>query len=370
MKRLLFPLIILIVLTSPLLSQEEQSKNENNLSTSAFRDISITGQWFLSYQTGRKSDITDNEFLLKRGYITFLKKFNKNFLARVTQDVSVDREGDGEGDIEIRLKYGYLRYVFDKFSVFTKLSIDFGLVHRPWIDFEQGINPYRVQGSMFLERYGILSSADYGISFSGLLGDEMDEEFKSKISKNAPGKYGSFSIGLYNGGGYHAIEKNENKLVDGRITVRPFHEFLPGLQLSFLGAIGKGNIEASPEFNQTAGFLSLESKNIIFTGTYYQGKGFEDGGKLNPNGSSVKNSGFSLFTNFTLPGTKLSVFGRYDFFKSEFTTIDVLTKRIITGLSYSFLEGSKVLIDYDSVNRSNSSKPDDYFLELAVEVRY
>lgn len=370
MKQLLFTFIILIIITGPILSQDEQSKNENNLSTSAFRDIAITGQWFLSYQTGRKSGITDNEFLLKRGYITFQKKFNKNFLARVTQDVSVDREGDGEGDIEIRLKYGYLRYIFDRFGVFNKLSLDFGLVHRPWIDFEQGINLYRVQGTMFMERYGILSSADYGISLSGLLGDEMSDEFKERISKNAPGKYGSFSIGLYNGGGYHAIEKNENKLIDGRITLRPFYGFLPGLQVSLIGAIGKGNIESSPEFNQTAGFLSFESKNYIFTGTYYLGKGFENGSKLNSDGSAVKNSGFSLFANLAIQGTKLSIFGRYDFFKSAFYSADVTNKRIITGLSYSFLEGSKVVIDFDKVSRSNSSKPDDYFLELAVEVRY
>jgi hypothetical protein len=48
---------------------------------------------------------------------------------------------------------------------------------------------------MFLERNGILNSADYGICFLGLLGGEMDEDYKKNVNKNHAGKYGSFAIG-------------------------------------------------------------------------------------------------------------------------------------------------------------------------------
>lgn len=335
-----------------------------------FNGISFSGQWFLSYQSGRKSNVTDNEFLLKRGYITFQKKFDDHFAARITQDVSVDREGDGEGDIEIRLKYGYLRYQFGSNDILHKPQIEFGLVSRPWIDFEQGINPYRVQGTMFLERYGILSSADYGITFLSLLGGEIDEEYQKKVNKNFPGRYGSVALGIYNGGGYHAIEKNENKLIEGRLSLRPLPDIFPGLQLSYVGAYGKGNSGISPEFKVNTAFLSFETELFILTGTYYEGKGFENGEKLSPGNFPYSNNGYSIFTDINIPQTPFSLLGRYDYFNTDASPEKINYKRMIVGISYAFLEGSKIIFDYDRVKRSNFTGNDDYIVEAAVEFRY
>ncbi len=335
-----------------------------------FNGISFSGQWFLSYQSGRKSNVTDNEFLLKRGYITFQKKFDDHFTARITQDVSVDREGDGEGDIEIRLKYGYLRYQFGSNNILYKPQIEFGLVSRPWIDFEQAINPYRVQGTMFLERYGVLSSADYGITFLSLLGGEIDEEYQKKVNKNFPGRYGSIAFGIYNGGGYHAIEKNENKLIEGRLSLRPLPEIFPGLQLSYVGAYGKGNTGISPEFNVNTLFLSLETELIVLTGTYFRGKGFENGEKLSPENLPYNNNSYSVFADFNIPDTPVSLLGRYDYFNTDAEPEKINSKRIIVGASYVFLEGCKIIFDYDRVKRSNFTGNDDYIVEVAVEFRY
>lgn len=371
-KGLLLVLTLIVFFTININTNYAQEETNSLTETiqKLMNGISISGQWFLGYQTGRKGGVTDNEFLLKRGYITFRKTFNENLSARFTQDVSVDRDGDGEGDIEIRLKYGFLKYEFESASFLTNPQIDFGLVSRPWIDFEQTINPYRVQGSMFLERYGILSSADYGITFQSLIGGELDDEYKKKVNKNFAGKYGSFSFGIYNGGGYHAIEKNENKLLEGRLTIRPLPELLTGFQLTYIGAIGKGNIESSPNHNLHSVFTSYETQLLSATANIYKGRGFEDGRNVDKDGIAPLNSGYSLFGNFNIPYIPFSLFARYDYFNSEISSKETTSERTILGVAYNFLQGSKIIIDYDYVKKSNSIKPYDYIFEAAIEIRY
>ena len=34
---------------------------------------------------------------------------------------------------------------------------EFGLVHRPWLDFEQKVDQYRAQGKMYIEKSGIFN---------------------------------------------------------------------------------------------------------------------------------------------------------------------------------------------------------------------
>lgn len=371
-KGLLLVLTLIVFFTININTNYAQEETNSLTETiqKLMNGISISGQWFLGYQTGRKGGVTDNEFLLKRGYITFRKTFNENLSARFTQDVSVDRDGDGEGDIEIRLKYGFLKYEFESASFLTNPQIDFGLVSRPWIDFEQTINPYRVQGSMFLERYGILSSADYGITFQSLIGGELDDDYKKKVNKNFAGKYGSFSFGIYNGGGYHAIEKNENKLLEGRLTIRPLPELLTGFQLTYIGAIGKGNIESSPNHNLHSVFTSYETQLLSATANIYKGRGFEDGRNVDKDGIAPLNSGYSLFGNFNIPYIPFSLFARYDYFNSEISSKETTSERTILGVAYNFLQGSKIIIDYDYVKKSNSIKPYDYIFEAAIEIRY
>lgn len=363
-------LLFIFTLTTGKMYGQEETNSISETIQKLMNGISISGQWFLGYQSGRKGGVTDNEFLLKRGYITFKKTFNKNLSARFTQDVSVDREGDGEGDIEIRLKYGFLKYEFENIGLLTSPQVDFGLVSRPWIDFEQSINPYRVQGSMFLERYGILSSADYGITFQSLIGGELDDEYKKRVSKNFPGKYGSISFGVYNGGGYHAIEKNENKLLEGRLSLRPLPELLTGFQLTYIGAIGKGNVESSPNHNLHSVFTSYETQLFTTTASVYKGRGFEDGRNIDKDGIAPINSGYSLFGNFNIPSLPFSLFARYDYFNSEISSQETISKRTIIGAAYNFLSGSKIIIDYDYIKKSNSFKPYDYILEAAIEIRY
>lgn len=332
--------------------------------------FAIKGQWFLAYEVGKHHGDDFNQFLLKRGYITIERAFNSTISGRITPDISVDREGDGMGDIELRLKYCYLKYKLPAIAFFTRSFIEFGLVHRPWLDFEQHINCYRVQGHMFLERNHILNSADYGATLVSLLGAEMDDDYKQNVSNAYPGKYGSIAIGIYNGGGYHAIEKNTDKTVEWRFTIRPMVQYFPGLQFSYAGAKGKGNIEQSPDWNFHSAFVSWEHQNFVFTGMYFSGNGNSFGSAVNNVGNSLAQHGYSLFGELKFFSQKLSIIGRYDYFNSEVKPKDIFMERYIAGVAYHFLKGCKILLDYDILETNHLDRKGESIFEFAVEVRY
>ena len=364
--------VLLLFLLSPLSAQDknkaDQTKSETILS-SVLNGLSFEGQWFLSYQNGEKKNKAFNAFNLKRGYVTLKKKFSDHVSARVTQDVSVDRDGDGMGDIEIRLKYGYLRYTFNDLGFFTKPFIEVGVVHRPWLDFEQSINRYRVQDKMFLESSGILSSADYGVTFVSLLGGKIDKEYQISVNKKYPGKYGSISFGIYNGGGYHAIEENQNKFFEGRLSLRPLPEIIPGLQLSYLAGIGKGNTADIPDYKFHTGFLSLENKYYVLTGTYYNGTGNEEGSDIDEFGKATDSEGYSFFGE--LKYGDYALFSRYDYFEQDKNLSNPYdSKRFIVGAGFLIVKGVRLIVDYSYVNYSLPEKPTDFIFEAAIEFKY
>ncbi|MCU0643549.1 MAG: hypothetical protein MUC94_04755 [bacterium] len=360
---LIFTCLIGVSFPITLLSQIRLDKSGDDI-------LTINGQWFLSYQAGEVKGKKFNQFFLNRGYITVQKTFSSKVSGRITPDISVDKEGDGEGDVELRLKYCYMKYELPTQFIFTKPFIEFGLVHRPWLDFEEHINEYRVQGTMFLERNKIFNSGDYGVTFVSYLGGEMDDEYKNTVSKSYPGKYGSVALGIYNGGGYHAIEKNTNKTFEWRLSFRPLIYVIPGLQVTYLGASGAGNSLDTPDWNLHSGFLSWEHHRFVLTGMYFMGTGNSSGTAINAAGNSLSQNGYSLFGELKFLNSKISWISRYDYFQVEVKPKNTIHKRYITGIAYNFIKGCKMLLDYDALTANNSSKNLESIFEFAIEVRY
>ncbi|MBL1214292.1 MAG: hypothetical protein HND52_13115 [Ignavibacteriae bacterium] len=375
MKKVLL-LFLIFIINGALFSKdkdksEDQSDDKIVQTLSSFlRDVEISGNWFLAFQSTRINEVKRNEFLLKRGYLTLKKNLNDDISIRYTHDITVDKEGDGIGDIKLRFKYIYIKYSLPSLGFFTKPYVEFGIVHRPWINFEQSINNYRVQGSMFLARIGVLSSADFGFTVVSLLGGKIDKDYQKNVSKAYPGKYGSISFGVYNGGGYHALENNNNKIIDGRLTIRPIPELIPGLQFSATGLYGKGNTKAAPDFSFGAGVVTYESEQLVFVGQYYSGKGNQRGSAADFFGNSYSQKGFSAFAEVKIPKTPFSIFGRYDKFEREMEPMNFKTDRLISGITYYFINGSKILVNVDSFDESNSSFKNDLVFEFAVEVKF
>jgi hypothetical protein len=337
----------------------------------ALSGITLDMQWFLSYMSEEENGISQNEFKLKRGYVNIKKKINESFSGRITTDLTTDKEGDGEGDVEIRLKYMYLKYKMSGFGFFNKAFFEFGLVHRPWIDFEQQINSYRIEGQMYLERNKVVSSGDNGIFFSCLLGDELGEEYRRTVNKRSAGKYGSLAVGIYNGGGYHALEKNNNKTIEYRLSLRPVHQLIPGLQMTFHGAIGKGNTVESPNWTYNSAFLSYESARLILTSQYFTGDGNYKGSALDNTVDlqALPQAGYSFFAEVKFWNSRISSFARYDSFTKDYSDNSETLERKIFGVAYNFLKNSKIVLDYNISGLTGESSDSKTF-EIALELKY
>lgn len=336
---------------------------------SALNDLGFSGQFFFSYERTFENVDVNNEFQLKRGYITFRREISDRVKIRFTQDVTVDQEGDGEGDIELRLKYALINIAMNDSRLIKNSSIEFGVVSRPWIDFEQDINDFRSQRSMFLDYNNILSSADYGITYAGQLGEDLPESAQSGI-RSAPGRYGSFSIGVYNGGGYAALEKNNNKLIEGRLSLRPLAEQLPGFQTSIIGSIGKGNIPESPDFNMGALALSYETQKWIGVLQGFTGTGDVEGIFIDQNFDPIDLDGWSVFSEFKPFEFPVSLTLRYDELNNRDQS-EWHTRKFVAGLAYVFSNRSKIILDYDHswFNDTNGSRSVDT-LEIITEIRF
>ena len=366
-----FPKKVLILFTVSLVFAQEPADAQNTPSTESDPvDVKISGQWFLSYLYGRVNGTRVNQFTVNRGYITINARFNSSLSGRITPDVSVDKEGDGAGDLELRLKYAYLKWQMPDLSFLVKPYIEFGLVHRPWLNFEENINNYRMQGTMYLARNGVINSADFGVTFVALLGGEMNDHYKKNVNRSYPGRYGSFAIGIYNGGGYHALEQNVNKPLEGRLSIRPFPESLPGFQVSYNGVYGKGNTKEKPEWFINMGYLSWEQEQFSVNVTYYTGQGNYKGTAVDSLGTSLDQYGYSLFGTYNIPCFPLSLIVRYDYFTQKADDRDKTDRRYILGLAYHLHRNNRILVEYDRNNGNSLYGENTSRVGITVEVKF
>jgi hypothetical protein len=332
--------------------------------------------WYLSYQNGETGDFDNgtgySQFAIKRGYFRVTKELLPWFDAHMTFDVTTvkdpedepeDKPNNLDGSIAVRIKYAYGKFKLPDFAFFTNPFFEVGVVHMPWLDFEEHVNFYRCQDTMFMERNGLFNSADIGVTFVSLLGGEMPQEYQEKVSHYYPGRYGSMSLGIYNGGGYHASEKNQNKPVEARLTIRPLPDIIPGLQASYFGIWGKGNNDKNYGWEVNNGMLSFEYEYLVVTGQYYWGKGNQKGDDENDK------DGYSIFAELK-PHKKFSIIGRYDSFDPNTDKDNDENTRYIIGAAYHIDKQHKnmVVLDYDTVDYKQSGKSDDKRIQLTLQV--
>jgi polyhydroxyalkanoate synthesis regulator phasin len=353
-------------------AQEEQKKEEmvkeveEKAVPKALKGIKIEGLGYVDYSAGQQGQPGDtkssfNRFDLTRGYLTVQDAIQPWLGARVTTDIYQENDttagNNGNGSWEPRLKYLYAELKPPDFSFITNMKSEFGLGHIPWLDFEEHVNPYRAQGTMPIERAGVLNSADVGISLQGNFAGKLADAEALTGNSSYDGRYGSWHVGVYNGGGYHASENNGNKVVEGRFTVRPLPDMLPGLQLSYFGLIGKGNVASNaPDYTVNLGMISYQNPSFILTAQYFATKGNAGGSWVDPaNGDALKTAGYSFFGTYYLPvlDRKFSVFGRYDHFNNDDdndVTNDATYNLYMFGLAYKIFKDNMVLADYEWAN--------------------
>jgi hypothetical protein len=343
----------------------------------ALKGFHPIGLFYISYQNGTAySGVPGkttgyNFFQLKRGYFGADVDITSYLTARFVSDIT----SDSTGDVKLRAKYMYGKFHWKGNEAISSPYMEFGLAHMPWLDFEEAINGFRMQDTMFLERNSIFNSADIGVLVGSDFGGSMGSDYKSKVNSHYAGKYGSWQVGVYNGGGYHATEQNKNKVLEGRVTVRPVPSRVAGLQFTAFGIIGKGNQATNPpDWRVFDGMVSYESQYFTFTGQGFVGRGNQAGTAVNSDGTGAVQRGFSAFAAVHIPtpkiGGKISLLGRADEMNTNTAVYNDIKRLYIAGVAWHFYKSNIWLIDYQRTNHSVSTIPGEDRAQITLQVGF
>ena len=351
----------------------EQKKAEEDLSLSKvlkkiWSSTYLSTKWYIGYAIGEAREESFNKFFVGRGYVTLKMKPLSWFEPRITMDTYQNDDGDWN----IRLKYLYAKFkVPVETAVLSEPYAEIGMGHTPWFDYEEHINNYRMEGKMFLERNKLMNSADLGISIGALLGRKLPEQYQKEVSSRYPGSWGSIALGVYNGGGYHASEENENKVFQSRVSLRPAGPWLPNLQFSHHLVHGKGNTEDEPAWMINSVMASFEHRYFVLTGQVALGEGNQAGDKVDTaTGDAWDFLGYSLFGEAKLPWIRSTLILRVDWFDWHTDGGPSADTRVIAGYAYHFARKNFVLLSMDRVSYTDNGLPTDWQAKLTLQVAF
>jgi hypothetical protein len=269
-----------------------------------------------------------NNFDVTRAYVNVIGKFPSGLATRVTADIyrNVDNS------LAYRLKYAYAAYTPEGSALTFKL----GEVHTPWLDWEEALWDYRMQGQMAMERGGYLSSSDFGAGVDG------------KWKKD----FVNLQVGLYNGENYNKGTGDQRKDAMGRVSVRlkPSDDGsrVGGLRLTGYGHVGKptgGGIR-----DRWIGMLSYKSKMVTLAGEYARTKDRLDAPPApgTPTGT-IDGNVWSFFGVVDIPNSRAALIGRLDLTDPNTDISDNRQTRFIAGASYQLTPALRLLADVDNV---------------------
>jgi hypothetical protein len=234
---------------------------------------------------------------------------------------------------------------------------------------------YRMRDPMFMERSGLFNSADIGITFSGALGESLGEEYRDRVSSSYAARHGSFAVGVYNGGGYHAVERNQDKVVQGRLTLRPLPERLPGLQVSGLAILGKGNADGEagelPDWRTYNLFASYQHARGAVTAQYAWGEGNQRGDWTEPADATDATgfSGLSLFGEARLAGGWRAI-GGFDRFERTPGASDRAFDRLHAGIGYDLGSQNILILDWDRREWDDAALDTDTRVRVVMQLKF
>ena len=159
--------------------------------------VTVGGVVYTQYVYQLKDSVNHfNNFDITRAYVNVLGKFSGGVGTRVTADIY----RNADGSLGYRLKYAFATYTPQG----SPLTFKIGQIHTPWIDWEEALWDYRMQGQMAMERAGYLSASDFGVGVDGKWGPD-------KVN---------FQFTVVNGEFYRSPEVGQGKDALARISVR------------------------------------------------------------------------------------------------------------------------------------------------------
>lgn len=287
-----------------------------------------------------------NNFDITRAYVNLIGKFAGGVGARVTLDISRPPAVTTDNSLRYRLKYAFATYT----PVNSALTFKLGMIHTPWLDWEEALWDYRMQGQMAMERAipgapagttGYLTSSDIGFGVDGKWGPD-------KVN---------MQLTFVNGEGYSGGPGDQRKDIEGRVSFRLMDtndsSRVGGLRLTGYGQYGKPT--AGGKRQRFLGMLSYRTKAVTLAGEFAVTK---DSGaattQILRDGQVI--SGFGVFH---FPNSKAAAIARVDFTKPDknavSTTPGFTSTRFIAGLSYQLSPNLRLLGDVDWLSYKNAA---------------
>ena len=266
-----------------------------------------------------------NNFDIARAYINVLGDLGHNVTSRVTADIYRNTDGS----LAYRLKYAYAALGLGD----TPLSLKLGQMQTPWVEFEEALWDYRMQGTIALDRNGYLTSSDFGFGVDGsFAGGDV-----------------TLQSGVYNGEGYQRTPGDKRKDVAARLTARVLdtddESRTGGLLVSVFGHTGKptgGGIR-----QRALAMVSYRSKllTLAVEGALTRDRSDEDV----PAEPTTEGRVITAFTVLRIPQSPFAVIGRVDDVNPDIDNPDDRRTRFIAGVSYQVSPNLRLLADIDHV---------------------
>jgi hypothetical protein len=284
----------------------------------------------------------DNNFDVTRAYVNVTAKFADGVTTRVTTDV--DGRAAAAGQLSIRLKYAFVAW---QPQAKGPLTYKLGLVQTPWIDWEENLWDYRMQGTTAFDRNKLFPSSDFGAAIDGMWNYEQ---------VNA-------QIGLYNGEGYSSALGDPGKDFEARLSVRVAKSDMAGksggLRINGYAQMGKSN--GGGTRSRLIGNLSYKTKAVTLAAEYALGQ--DSTAAKTP---QQKSGTMSIYGVYNLPHSRAAVIARIDSYdpntdstltasnSAANTTVNKQT-RVIGGVSYAVTPNLRVLLDLDLNSLQNGA---------------
>lgn len=285
--------------------------------TPAAPQVTVAGVVYTQYQY-TDAPVHTNNFELNRAYVNVLGRFASGINTRVTTDVY--RAG-GDNSVQVRLKYAFATWTPTGSSLTYKL----GMIQTPFVDFEETLWDYRMQGTIAVDRNGYLSSADIG---AGIDGRWNNEQVNGQLT-------------IVNGESYNGGVGDTRKDLQVRVSVRvkPTNDAgrVGGVRVTGYAGIGKAT--GGADRNRYLGMLSYKTQQYTLAGEF-----------VSTETGAVTGSLISVFGVYRVTNRKVAVIGRVDIHDPDTNVGGNKQTRIIGGASYQLSPNVRLLADLDRLS--------------------
>ncbi|HWH03105.1 MAG TPA: hypothetical protein VN674_05395 [Gemmatimonadales bacterium] len=308
-----------------------------NPATPAPSPITVSGVVYAqyAYQMTALQGATDtfhtNAFDVTRAYLNVIGRFSGGIMTRVTADIAHVTNGQQT----YRLKYAYAGYNPEGSALTYKL----GLMQTPYLDWEEALWDYRMQGTTVLDG-PYLSSSNFGADVDGNINKEQVD----------------FQAGIFDNGSYSAGLGDERKDFQARVSVRAMDTDDPsrvgGLRVTGFAQIGKPPTGGTR--SRFVGVVSYKSKMLTLAGMFTMATDSVTGATAETKGQVL-----SAFGVYHFSGTPVAVIARFDHIKpskdAPSTTVGFTANHIVLGASYQLSPNVRLLLDANLLSEANEN---------------